>query len=79
MFAFEELEKLIRIRAVILVERESQKPIIIGRGGAMVKKVGSDARVEMEAFFGKKVFLELVVRVEKKWWQDRYVFAGGRS
>ena len=53
--------------AVIYVERDSQKGIIIGRNGAMLKRVGSDARHDIETFFGKKVFLELFVKVEKDW------------
>ncbi len=58
---------LIRIQAVIYVERESQKGIIIGRQGAALKKVGSAARKDIEAFFDKPVFLELFVKVDKDW------------
>ena len=64
---FEEEDKLIRINAVIYVERDSQKGIIIGKGGKSLKKVGSEARYDLEAFFGKKIFLELYVKVEKDW------------
>lgn len=64
---FEEEERLIRINAVIYVERDSQKGIIIGKGGKSLKKVGSEARYDLEAFFGKKIFLELYVKVEKDW------------
>ena len=64
---FQEDEKLIRINAVINVERDSQKGIIIGHGGKSLKKVGTDARKDLEAFFEKKVFLELYVKVEKDW------------
>lgn len=64
---FEELERLIRINAVIYVERDSQKGIIIGHGGKSLKKVGTEARKDMELFFDKKVFLELYVKVEKDW------------
>ncbi len=64
---FKEEEKLIRINAVIYVERESQKGIIIGRGGKSLKKVGSEARHDLEVFFDKKIFLELFVKVEKDW------------
>lgn len=64
---FKEEKNLIRINATIIVERESQKAIIIGKGGEKIKKVGSLARVEMETFLGKKVFLELFVKVEKDW------------
>ncbi len=64
---FREEEKLIRIHAVVYVERESQKGIIIGHGGKALKKVGMEARKDIEAFFGKKVFLEMFVKVEKDW------------
>ncbi|MEA4985667.1 MAG: GTPase Era [Paludibacter sp.] len=64
---FQEEDKLIRINAVINVERDSQKGIIIGHGGKSLKKVGTDARKDLEAFFEKKVFLELYVKVEKDW------------
>ena len=64
---FKEEEELIRIRAVIYVERDSQKGIIIGRGGKMLKRVGQQARKDIEAFFGKQVFLQLFVKVEKDW------------
>ncbi len=64
---FLEEDNLIRIRAVIYVERESQKGIIIGHGGKALKKVGMEARKDIEAFFDKKVFLELFVKVEKDW------------
>lgn len=64
---FHEEAKLIKIHATIYVERESQKGIIIGKRGAMLKKVGMAARTEIEAFFEKKVFLELFVKVEKDW------------
>lgn len=64
---FQEEDKLIRINAVINVERDSQKGIIIGHGGKSLKKVGTDARKDLESFFEKKVFLELYVKVEKDW------------
>ena len=64
---FQEEDKLIRINAVINVERDSQKGIIIGHGGKSLKKVGTDSRKDLEAFFEKKVFLELYVKVEKDW------------
>lgn len=64
---FKEEDKLIRINAVIFVERDSQKGIIIGHGGKSLKKVGTDARKDLELFFEKKVFLELFVKVEKDW------------
>ena len=55
------------IRAVINVARESQKGIIIGHKGRMLKKVGTEARKDMEEFFGRKIFLELYVKVNKDW------------
>ena len=64
---FKEDEKLIRINAVIYVERDSQKGIIIGHGGKSLKTVGTQARKDIEAFFDKKVFLEIYVKVEKDW------------
>lgn len=64
---FKEEEKLIRISAIIYVERESQKGIIIGRQGAALKKVGSQARQDIEQFFQKQVFLQLFVKVDKDW------------
>lgn len=59
--------RLLVIRAAIHVERTSQKPIVIGRGGARLKKIGQAARQRLEAFFGCKVFLELFVKVSKGW------------
>ena len=67
---FEESEDLIRIGAVIMVERDSQKGIIIGHKGAALKRVGSEARKDLEVFFDKKVFLELFVKVNKNWRSD---------
>lgn len=64
---FEEKEKSIHIMAVIYVERDSQKGILIGRQGSMLKKVGMQARKEIEKFFGKSVYLELFVKVEANW------------
>ena len=64
---FKEEGNLIRINAVIYVERDSQKGIIIGHGGKSLKKVGTEARKDMEVFFEKKIFLELYVKVEKDW------------
>ncbi len=65
--SFKEEENIIRISAVIYAERESQKGIIIGKGGKALKKVGIEARKELEAFFLKKIYLELFVKVEKDW------------
>jgi GTP-binding protein Era len=64
---FIESPDLIHIKTLIIVERESQKGIIIGDKGKAVKKVGSMARKDLERFFGKKIFLEMFVRVEKDW------------
>jgi len=64
---FEEKENSIHIMSVIYVERDSQKGIIIGRGGAMLKKVGMQARRDIEKFFGKSVYLEMFVKVEPNW------------
>lgn len=64
---FEEKEKSIHIMAVIYVERDSQKGILIGRGGEKIKKVGIEARKDIETFFDKSVYLELFVKVEKDW------------
>ena len=65
--SFIEEEKLIRISAVIFVERDSQKGIIIGKAGSALKRVGSQARHDIEAFFGKQVFLQLFMKVDKDW------------
>ena len=64
---FKEDGKLINIQAVIYVERDSQKGIIIGKGGAALKRVGTLARKDIEAFFGKQVMLRFFVKVEKDW------------
>lgn len=64
---FKEKDDIIHIRAEIYVERRSQRAIIIGKGGEGLKKVGMQARLDMEAFFDKKVFLEQYVRVEEDW------------
>jgi len=64
---YKEETKLIRIRAIIICERDSQKGIIIGHEGQALKKVGTMARKDIERFFGKKVFLEMTVQVENDW------------
>ena len=64
---FFEEEKIIRMRSVIMVERETQKGIIIGHKGAALKRVGVEARKDLEKFFGKQVHLELYVKVNKNW------------
>jgi GTP-binding protein Era len=65
-----ESDKIDRIRALLYVTRESQKAIIIGHQGKSLKKVGTEARIEMEKFLGKKVFLELFVKVDPNWRND---------
>lgn len=66
---FKEEEQLIRIQATIYVERDSQKGIIIGKQGSSLKRVGMEARKDLEAFFQKKIYLELFVKVDKDWRQ----------
>ena len=66
----DEGETLARISATLLVERESQKGIVIGQGGQMIKEIGTKARKEIEAMNGRKVFLELRVKVQKNWRDD---------
>jgi GTP-binding protein Era len=61
---------LMRLFCTILVERESQKPIVIGRGGAMIKRIGTESREELERFFGAKVFLDLRVKTRAGWRED---------
>jgi len=68
---FFEEEKIIRIRSVIMVERDTQKGIIIGHKGAAIKRIGTEARKDLELFFEKKVFLELYVKVNKNWRNDK--------
>jgi GTP-binding protein Era len=63
-------EATVRIEAVVLVERESQKGIVIGRGGDMLKTIGTRAREELQAMFGRKVFLSLRVKVLRDWQRD---------
>ena len=64
---FKEEEKIIKMRAIIYVSRESQKGIIIGHQGKMIKRVGTEARKDAEEFFDKKIFMELYVKVAKEW------------
>jgi GTPase len=65
--SFKDEKNILKIRALIHVSRDSQKGIIIGHKGSMLKRVGTEARKDMENFFGKKVFLELYVKVTKDW------------
>ncbi|WKK66746.1 GTPase Era [Lutimonas zeaxanthinifaciens] len=64
---FKEEARIIKIRSVIMVERDTQKGIIIGHKGSALKKVGMEARKDLEKFFGKKIFLDLYVKVNKNW------------
>ena len=68
---FVEEENIVRIRSVIMVERETQKGIIIGHKGTAIKRVGAEARKDLEKFFEKKVFIELYVKVNKNWRSDK--------
>ena len=83
---FEEPEGekgLLRLYCTIVVDRESQKPIVVGRGGDMIKRIGTAAREELERFFGTRVFLDLHVRVKAEWREDDQVLnelgLGGRG
>ncbi|MEJ6698847.1 MAG: GTPase Era [Flavobacteriales bacterium] len=67
---FFEEETIIKIRSIIIVERDSQKGIIIGHKGAAIKKVGTQARIDIEKFFNIKIFLDLQVKVNKNWRSD---------
>ncbi|MES2800277.1 MAG: GTPase Era [Bacteroidota bacterium] len=62
-----EEERITRIRALIIVERDSQRGIILGKGGDMIKRIGRDARIEIEKFIAQKVFIETYVKVDKDW------------
>jgi len=64
---YKEEEKIVRIRANIMVSRTSQKSIVIGHQGKKIKKLGIDSRIDLESFIGKKVHLELFVKVDKDW------------
>ena len=66
-----ERERILRLYCTIFVETESQKPIVIGRGGEMIKRIGTDARQDLEAFFETKVFLDLRVKVNPDWREQR--------
>jgi GTP-binding protein Era len=66
----EEPKNLVKIYATIVVERETQKPIIIGKQGSMIKKIGTEAREELESILGAKVFLDLHVAVHERWRED---------
>ena len=70
---FEEAEKILRLYCTIVVDRESQKPIIVGKGGDMIKRIGVAAREELERFFSTHVYLDLHVRVREQWREDERV------
>jgi GTP-binding protein Era len=67
---FIEETQIVRIRAVIMVERDTQKGILIGHKGSAIKRVGAEARKDLEKFFEKKVYIELYVKVNKNWRSD---------
>jgi GTP-binding protein Era len=60
----------VELYCTILVDRESQKPIVIGKGGAMIKRIGTGARIELERYLEKRVFLDLRVKVKSEWRDD---------
>ena len=68
--SFEEKEKITHIQADVIVMRESQKGIVIGRGGIALRKLGTEARKAIERFLGVQVFLDLRVKVDPDWRQD---------
>lgn len=70
--SFKEEDNIIRIQSIIHVERDSQKGILIGHKGAALKKIGTEARETLEAFFDKKIFLELFVKVSKDWRKNNF-------
>jgi GTP-binding protein Era len=75
---FEEAEgqpPLLRLYCTIVVDRESQKPIVVGKGGAMIKQIGTAAREELERFFASRVYLDLHVKVKSEWREDDKVLA----
>jgi len=69
---FKEDQKIIRIRSVIMVERNSQKGIIIGHKGSALKKIGVESRKDLETFFGKQIYIELFVKVNKNWRSNQH-------
>jgi GTP-binding protein Era len=72
---FEEQDQLTRLHATIVVEKDSQKPIVIGAGGTRLKEIGTEARLELEKLFPPRVFLELFVKVQPQWRNDTAVIA----
>lgn len=73
---FEEEGRLLRIHALIWVERDSQKAIVIGKNGESLKSIGKQARIDMENIFGRKVFLQMWVKVKDKWADDDRMLKG---
>lgn len=69
---FKEEENIIKIKSVIMVERDSQKGIIIGHKGSALKKVSTEARLELEKFFDKKIYIEIFVKINKDWRNNPY-------
>ncbi len=72
---FEESDTITRIHAIIVVERDSQRPIVIGAGAERLKQIGTEARLELEKLFPPKVFLELYVKIEPHWRDNREIVA----
>jgi GTP-binding protein Era len=64
---FNDEGNILKIRADVIVERSSQKPIILGKGGSMIKTIGTEARKDLEYIFDQKIFLDLFVKVREKW------------
>ncbi|HXH25419.1 MAG TPA: GTPase Era [Vicinamibacterales bacterium] len=69
----DDQDRVLKLYCTILVERESQKPIVVGKGGAMIKEIGTAAREELERFFGRRVYLDLRVTVKSEWRDDERV------
>jgi GTP-binding protein Era len=67
---WEEERNLLKVEAIVYVERESQKGIVIGKGGEMLKRIGRTAREDLETLFGAKLFLKIWVKVRKNWSKD---------
>jgi len=74
--AFEELDHIININTTIMVERKTQKGIIIGHQGKALNRIGREARKDLERFFGKKIFLDLYVKIDKNWRSDERKLKG---
>lgn len=69
----DEARRLVTLYCTIVVERESQKPIVVGKGAAMIKRIGTAARAELEKFFGTRVYLDLHVKVKSAWREDEHL------